>query len=180
MDAQKGAIVASVYLGVDVILNVTNQLLSLRGSAGVVGRDTPLRFVWFSVIAYLVVSLQGSFQALMPVNRFIHFSDWVIGHSHLAMIGFASFAAIGGCCTSGSGCRAAVQRPRGQLGILAADRRRAADGRRPDHGGAGAGSGLAIRFGVDGIGAGVPAVLAVPHGRRHYGVSRFHGPDGKA
>ncbi len=96
MDAQKGAIVASVYLGVDVILNVTNQLLSLRGSAGIVARDTPLRFIWFSVIAYLIVSLQGSFQALMPVNRFIHFSDWVIGHSHLAVIGFASFAAIGG------------------------------------------------------------------------------------
>ena len=96
MDAQKGAIVASVYLGMDVILNVTNQLLSLRGSSGVVARDVPLRFVWFSVIAYLIVSMQGSFQALMPVNRFVHFSDWVIGHSHLAMIGFASFAAIGG------------------------------------------------------------------------------------
>ena len=59
-------------------------------------RDTPLRFVWVSVIAYLIVSLQGSLQALMPVNRFVHFSDWVIGHSHLAMIGFASFTAIGG------------------------------------------------------------------------------------
>jgi mono/diheme cytochrome c family protein len=32
----------------------------------------------------------------MPVNRFVHFTDWVIGHSHFAMIGFASFAAIGG------------------------------------------------------------------------------------
>src|SRR5438445_1028035 len=32
----------------------------------------------------------------MPVNRFIHFTDWVIGHSHLAMIGFASFIALGG------------------------------------------------------------------------------------
>ena len=55
----------------------------------------PLRFVWFGVVAYLLVSLQGSMQALMPVNRFIHFSDWVIGHSHLAMIGFASFTAAG-------------------------------------------------------------------------------------
>ena len=35
-------------------------------------------------------------QALMPVNRFVHFTDWVIGHAHFAMIGFASFAAIGG------------------------------------------------------------------------------------
>ncbi len=96
MEAQKGAVVASVYLGVDVILVVTNLLLSLRGSAGVVARDAPLRFVWLGIVAYLIVSLQGSLQALMPVNRFIHFSDWVIGHSHLAMIGFASFTSIGG------------------------------------------------------------------------------------
>jgi cytochrome c oxidase cbb3-type subunit I/II len=96
MAAQKGAIVASAYLGMDVILVVSNLLLSLRGSSGTTSRDVPLRFVWFGVVSYLVVSLQGSVQALMPVNRFIHFTDWVIGHSHLAMIGFASFIALGG------------------------------------------------------------------------------------
>src|SRR5579864_2105729 len=96
MSAQKGAIVASAYLGMDVILVVTNLLLSLRASSGTASKDVPLRFVWFGVVAYLVVSLQGSVQALMPVNRFIHFTDWVIGHSHLAMIGFASFIALGG------------------------------------------------------------------------------------
>jgi cbb3-type cytochrome c oxidase subunit I len=96
MAAQMGAIVASVYLGMDVILNVTNQLLSLRGSSGVVARDVALRYTWVGIVIYLVVSLQGSLQALMPVNRVVHFSDWVIGHSHLAMIGFASFASIGG------------------------------------------------------------------------------------
>ncbi|MHB8215761.1 MAG: cbb3-type cytochrome c oxidase subunit I [Candidatus Sulfotelmatobacter sp.] len=96
MSAQKGAIVASAYLGMDVILVVTNLLLSLRGNSGTASKDVPLRFVWFGVVAYLVVSLQGSVQALMPVNRFIHFTDWVIGHSHLAMIGFASFTALGG------------------------------------------------------------------------------------
>jgi cytochrome c oxidase cbb3-type subunit I/II len=96
MAAQKGAIVASAYLGMDVILVVTNLLLSLRGSSGTVSKDVPLRFVWFGVISYLLVSLQGSLQALMPVNRFIHFTDWVIGHSHFAMIGFASFLALGG------------------------------------------------------------------------------------
>lgn len=96
MDAQKGAIVASVYLGVDVILVVANLLLSLRGSAGTVASNVALRFVWAGTVMYLIVSLQGSMQAIMPVNRFIHFSDWVIGHSHLAMIGFASFTTIGG------------------------------------------------------------------------------------
>src|SRR3981189_1730310 len=96
MAAQKGAIVASAYLGMDVTLVVTNLLLSLRGSSGIASKDVPLRFVWFGVICYLLVSLQGSVQALMPVNRFIHFTDWVIGHSHFALIGFASFVALGG------------------------------------------------------------------------------------
>ena len=95
MSAQRGAIIASAYLGLDVILVVTNLLLSLRGSSGKVGSNVALRFIWFGVVAYLVVSLQGSMQAFMPINRFIHFSDWVIGHSHLAMIGFASFTAAG-------------------------------------------------------------------------------------
>lgn len=96
MDAQRGAIVASVYLGVDVILVVANLLFSLRGAGGLVVRDTALRFTWLGTVIYLIVSVQGSMQSLMPINRFVHFSDWVIGHSHLAMIGFASFTAIGG------------------------------------------------------------------------------------
>jgi mono/diheme cytochrome c family protein len=29
------------------------------------------------------------------VQELIHFTDWVVGHSHLAMLGFASFCAIG-------------------------------------------------------------------------------------
>lgn len=95
MSAQRGAIIASAYLGLDVVLVVTNLLLSLRGSSGKVSSNVALRFIWFGVVAYLVVSLQGSMQAFMPINRYIHFSDWVIGHSHLAMIGFASFTAAG-------------------------------------------------------------------------------------
>jgi cbb3-type cytochrome oxidase subunit 1 len=42
------------------------------------------------------VSIQGSLQAQMSINKAIHFSDWVVGHSHLAMLGFATFAAAAG------------------------------------------------------------------------------------
>jgi cytochrome c oxidase cbb3-type subunit 1 len=49
-----------------------------------------------STIFYLIVSIQGSLQAQMANNQAIHVSDWVIGHSHLAMLGFATFAAAGG------------------------------------------------------------------------------------
>jgi len=95
MDAQKGAILASTLLGVDVVIVVTNLMLSLRGT-GWFPRDLPLRFAGTSTVLYLVVSLQGSLQAQMEVNREVHFSDWVVGHSHLAMLGFATFAAIAG------------------------------------------------------------------------------------
>ena len=95
MAAQIGAITASALLGVDVIIVVANLLLSLRG-AGVIPKDAGLRFVAMSTYFYLVVSLQGSVQAQMAINQSVHFSDWVIGHSHLAMLGFATFAAAGG------------------------------------------------------------------------------------
>ncbi len=95
MAAQHASEVASIYQGIDVIIVVTNLLLSI-GISAAVARDIPLRFIWTSVVLYLVVSIQGSVQAVMAFNRYIHFTDWVIGHSHLAMIGFASFAAMGG------------------------------------------------------------------------------------
>jgi cbb3-type cytochrome oxidase subunit 1 len=95
MSAQIGAIAASTLLGVDVIIVVANLLLSLRG-AGWFPRDIGLRYVSTSVVLYLIVSIQGSVQAQMSINQSVHFTDWVIGHAHLAMLGFASFAAAGG------------------------------------------------------------------------------------
>jgi cytochrome c oxidase cbb3-type subunit I/II len=95
MAAQVGAIAASVLLGVIVVVVVSNLLLSLRGT-GFIARDPALRFVALAVVFYFIVSIQGASQAQMALNRFLHFSDWVIGHSHLAMLGFATFAAIGG------------------------------------------------------------------------------------
>jgi cytochrome c oxidase cbb3-type subunit I/II len=95
MEAQMGAIVASALLGVIVVIVVANLLLSLRG-AGIFPRDPGLRFVAMSTIFYVIVSVQGSLQAQMSLNQAVHFTDWVIGHSHLAMLGFATFAALGG------------------------------------------------------------------------------------
>jgi cytochrome c oxidase cbb3-type subunit 1 len=108
MDTQRAAIAASIIMGFDVILVVQNLLMSLRGQSALVRRDVPLRFVWTGILMYLVVSLQGSLQAIMPMQRYIHFTDWVIGHSHLAMLGFGSFVALGGIAhvwERSAGCR---------------------------------------------------------------------------
>jgi len=95
MSTQFTAITASALLGLVVIIVVANLLLSLHG-AGAIPSDPGLRFVVMSTLFYLLVSIQGSMQAFMSVNAFVHFTDWVIGHSHLAMLGFATFAAAGG------------------------------------------------------------------------------------
>lgn len=95
MEAQLTAIAASAILGVTVVIVVFNLLMSLRGS-GLVPVDAGLKFVAMSTVFYLIVSIQGALQAQMAINQAVHFSDWVIGHSHLAMLGFATFAAAGG------------------------------------------------------------------------------------
>lgn len=95
MAAQAGAIAASALLGVTVVIVVTNLFLSMRG-AGWLPREPALRFVGTSTLFYLVVSVQGASQAQMTLQQTVHFTDWVVGHSHMAMLGFASFAAVGG------------------------------------------------------------------------------------
>jgi cytochrome c oxidase cbb3-type subunit I/II len=95
METQATAIAASFLLGVVVLIVVSNLMLSQRG-AGWFPKEISLRFASMSVVFYLIVSLQGSMQANMSLNQLTHFTDWVIGHSHLAMLGFATFAGIAG------------------------------------------------------------------------------------
>lgn len=95
MAAQLAAIFASFLLGVIVVAVVSNLMLSQKGF-GFFPREISLRFASMGVVFYLLVSLQGSLQADMSLNALTHFTDWVIGHSHLAMLGFASFASIAG------------------------------------------------------------------------------------
>ncbi len=95
MAAQLTAILASFLLGVVVIIVVSNLMLSQRGF-GLIPKNNVLRFASMSVVFYLVVSLQGSWQANMTFSSLVHFTDYIIGHSHLAMLGFATFAGIAG------------------------------------------------------------------------------------
>lgn len=95
MAAQTTAIIASFILGLVVVIVVSNLMLSQRGF-GWFPKNIALRFASMSVVFYLVVSLQGSWQADMAFSQKMHFTDFIIGHSHLAMLGFATFAGIAG------------------------------------------------------------------------------------
>jgi len=49
------------------------------------------KFVLATIIFYVMNCLQGSLQSIRFVNDYTHATQWVIGHAHLALLGFISF-----------------------------------------------------------------------------------------
>jgi cytochrome c oxidase cbb3-type subunit 1 len=85
------SIVGSIGLILPVFAFSVNIYMTMRGQWGQMLENIPLRFVLTGAFFYLAVSFQGSVQALMTVNRFVHFTQWVIAHSHLAFLGAFAF-----------------------------------------------------------------------------------------
>ena len=94
---QTVASIFSFLLFVPVLSAVTNFFGTIRGEWHQLRTNVPLKFIIAGTIFYLLVSTQGSFQALRALNAVTHFTDWVIGHSHMAMFGFVTFYAFAGC-----------------------------------------------------------------------------------
>ncbi len=89
------AVIMSMLMIVPVITFATNILLTLRGSWGKVKDSVPLLFIVAGALLYTLASIQGSFQALRDTNMFTHFSQWPVGHAHLALLGGFGFLAVG-------------------------------------------------------------------------------------
>jgi cbb3-type cytochrome c oxidase subunit I/cbb3-type cytochrome c oxidase subunit II len=89
------AVIMSILMIVPVITFATNILLTLRGSWHKVLSNIPLAFMMAGFFMYVLASFQGSFQALRDTNLFTHFSQWPVGHAHLALLGGFGFLAVG-------------------------------------------------------------------------------------
>jgi len=57
--------------------------------------NVPLRFMMFGFLNYIFVSMQGTFQGLRTTNAYLHFSQWPVAHSHLALLGAFGFTSVG-------------------------------------------------------------------------------------
>ena len=93
---QTTAIVFSVAMLVPVLGGSANFLLTMRGRVRTMAHSYPLRFVFVGVIGYLVGSTQGTFEAFRSLQEVWHFTNFTVGHSHLTMYGFVTFAIWGG------------------------------------------------------------------------------------
>jgi cytochrome c oxidase cbb3-type subunit 1 len=47
------------------------------------------------MVFYFLTCLQCSFQTTLTFQKIIHFSDWVVGHAHLVMLGVFAFWLLG-------------------------------------------------------------------------------------
>jgi cbb3-type cytochrome c oxidase subunit I len=90
------AVAESIGMFLPVIAFMMNIFLTMRGNWNRVLTSIPLRFVVTGWGAYILVSYQGSHQALRSINELTHFTQYVPGHAHLSLLFFAASVVMGG------------------------------------------------------------------------------------
>jgi cytochrome c oxidase cbb3-type subunit 1/cytochrome c oxidase cbb3-type subunit I/II len=88
--------VDSVAMVIPVMVFLINIWYTARGRLGEIHADIAGKFVFTGTIMYFFVSIQGSMMALPQVQRVTHFNNWVVGHAHIGVLGFAGMIALGG------------------------------------------------------------------------------------
>jgi cytochrome c oxidase cbb3-type subunit 1/cytochrome c oxidase cbb3-type subunit I/II len=74
---------------------LTNIWLPLKDRFGRIYDDVGAKMVFAGTVWYFITCVQGPFQSLPSVQRVTHFTQWVVSHAHLALLGFAGFIAAG-------------------------------------------------------------------------------------
>ncbi len=90
------AVADSIGMVLPVIAFLANIFLTMRGNWNRFFSSIPLRFMITGWLAYILVSFQGSHEALRSVNLLTHFTQYVPGHAHLALLFFSSSVIMGG------------------------------------------------------------------------------------
>jgi len=90
------AVAESIGMILPVVAFMANIFLSMRGNWNRLLSSIPLRFVVTGWAAYILVSYQGTHQALKDINLLTHFTQYVPGHAHLSLMFFSASTLIGG------------------------------------------------------------------------------------
>ncbi len=90
------AVISSIMLLVPVMSVLVNFWLTMKGKWGMIAGNLPLRFFITGMWFYLLTCFTGPFQATRWINWYLHFTHWVVGHAHFALLGTFGFVAWGG------------------------------------------------------------------------------------
>jgi len=89
------AILSSMALLIPVFAFTVNILMTMRGQWEKFFTNLPLRFGLTGFVFYFLVNVQGSFEAIQSFNRLTHFTNFVVAHAHLALLGAFTFLGMG-------------------------------------------------------------------------------------
>jgi cbb3-type cytochrome c oxidase subunit I len=89
------SVTGSVGMLLPVLAALTNLFLTMKGKLGSLHASIGGKWVFAGLVWYLIVCLQGPFQALPIIQRVTHLTNWVVGHSHIAVLGFSGFIGLG-------------------------------------------------------------------------------------
>jgi len=95
MYAQYGAVISTVAVEVVVTTVIINFFATLRGRMDSLRSDLAIRWFFTGMVLYFITCLQCAVQVTMSAQKIIHFTDWVVGHSHLVMFGVFGFWVLG-------------------------------------------------------------------------------------
>ncbi len=90
------AITGSVGMLVPVMTVLVNLWLTMKGRISVIHGDIGGKFVFAGTVWYLFTCLQGPLQSLPYIQKVTHFTNWVVAHAHMGVLGFAGMTALGG------------------------------------------------------------------------------------
>lgn len=81
------AAVSSILMIIPVWTVLANFYKTIEGRWSRFLGTIPGRFLLMGGIFYFITCLQGPSQALRTFSALVHFTHWVVGHAHLAMLG---------------------------------------------------------------------------------------------
>ncbi len=95
MFLQYGAIVSTIAVEMVVTTVLLNFIGSGWGSTGRIAASLPLRWFYTGMGFYFLTCLQCALQVTLTFQALIHFTDWVVGHAHMVMMGVFGFWILG-------------------------------------------------------------------------------------
>ena len=90
------SITGSIGMIIPVMVVLINLWYTAKGKFGVIHTDIGAKFVFTGTIIYLFTCIQGPAQSLPVVQQVTHFSNWVVAHAHMGVLGFSGFIGLGG------------------------------------------------------------------------------------
>jgi cytochrome c oxidase cbb3-type subunit 1 len=95
MFVQYGAVTSTIAVEIVVTTVVINFFLTLKGNGSILKTSIPMRWFYTGMILYFITCLQCAFQVTLTLQQVIHFTDWVVAHAHLVMLGVFGFWLMG-------------------------------------------------------------------------------------